>query len=209
MKELINSRYIKALIIDYLIKNLNSNFVIGSEIMFGSRRGMADLVLLSEGLTFSYEIKAQNDDFRKIKVQLEEYNKVFDHVYLVTTEKHLLKAQNAVSDNNGLMIISNDCSVQLIRNSKQNTILNKEELLSTMTIRFIEHRFKLPHKRVLAKELRNTLETFQQNEIQKYVYEFLYQRIKPRFDNFIMEKGIATHFEEIALLSMPNKRLLF
>jgi hypothetical protein len=207
MNELINARNLKALFIDYLFENLRQKDVIGSEIMFGSRKGIADLVLLTNGLIFAYEIKAQNDDFRKIKLQLEEYNKTFDFVYLITTEKHFIKAKNVVPKNNGIIFIYNDYSVKLFRESKQNIKLSKEEMLSTMTIKFIENKYQLPPKKMLAYDLRESLKHIDQNILKENMYEFLYQRIRPRFLNFMDERGNKTHFEEIALLSLTNKKI--
>jgi hypothetical protein len=207
MSNLKNARYLKALFIDYIIEKIKDNDVIGSEIMFGSLKGIADLVLLSEGLTFAYEVKAQNDDFRKIKLQLKEYNKTFDFVYVITTEKHLTKAINSITKNNGIILIYNDSSIRVFRESKQNYKLDKEELLSTMTIRFIEKKIQAPPRKISAYELRKSLEIIDQNILKSRMYEFLYNRIRPRFDNFLAERGIKTHFEEIALLSFSNKKI--
>jgi hypothetical protein len=207
MNELINARSLKALFIDYIFENIKQNDVIGSEIMFGSRKGIADLIILSNGLTFAYEIKAQNDDFRKIKMQLEDYNKTFDFVYVITTEKHFTKAKNDIPKNNGIIFIYNDLSIKLFRESKQNNNITKEEMLSTMTINFIERKYKFPRKKILAYDLRESLKYLDQKILKEGMYEFLYQRIRPRYLNFIAERGNKTHFEEIALLSMKNKKI--
>jgi hypothetical protein len=207
MNDLRNARYLKALFIDFIIEKIDNIDVIGSEIMFGSRKGIADLVLLSKGLTYAYEVKAQNDDFRKIKIQLKEYNRTFDFVYIITTEKHLVKAINSTSKNNGIILIYNDSSIRIFKESKQNHKLDKEELLSTMTIRFIENKIQIPPKKISAYKLRKSLEVIDQSTLKSLMFEFLYNRIKPRFDNFIAERGVKTHYEEIAILSLRNKKI--
>ena len=207
MNDLSDARNLKALFIDYLFKNIKQKDVIGSEIMFGSRKGVADLIMLSNGFTSAYEIKAQNDDFRKIKLQLDSYNKTFDYVYLITTEKHLLKAMNEVPKNNGIIIIYNDSSIKDFRESKQNIKLSKEEMLNTMTIKFLEKEHHFVSRKMNAYTLREALKKLDTNTIKENMYQFLYKRIQPRYSNFILERGGKTHFEDIALLSFKNKRV--
>jgi hypothetical protein len=207
MNELVSARQLKAIFIDYLFPHLDKEDVVGSEIMFGSKKGVADLILFSNGQTFAYEIKAQNDDFRKLRGQLEEYNKTFDFVSLITTEKHSSKANRIVPKNNGIIIIYNDLTIKNIREPNQNIFLNKDDLLSTMTIKYIEKRFKLSRKKLLAQEFRNSLKYLTLDELRESRYEFLYQRIRPKFVNFIIDKGTKTHSEDITLLSETNKKI--
>lgn len=208
MNNLINARHLKALLIDYLFSSLDTSDIIGSEVMFGARKGIADLILLSHGIITAYEIKAQNDDFRKIKIQLDDYNNTFDYVFLVTTEKHYLEARNNIKKNNGIIIIYNDSSIKIIKPPKQNINLNKSDLLSTMTINYLERTYKIPKKNQLAYNYRESLKHIGQDNLKNGIYEFLYQRIKPRYENFIKERGLKTHFEDVALLSFKNKKII-
>jgi hypothetical protein len=208
MNYLKNESNLKALLIDYLFSSLDASDVIGSEVMFGERKGIADLLILSHGMITAYEIKAQNDDFRKINVQLEDYNNTFDFVYLVTTEKHYLKARNNIKRNNGIILIYNDSSVKIIKVPKQNINLNKSDLLSTMTINYLKTNYKAFKKNQLAHIYRESLKDIDQENLKQGVYEFLYQRIKPKYENFIKEKGNKTHFEDVALLSFKNKKII-
>jgi hypothetical protein len=203
-----NARYIKALLIDFLYEGLHESDIIGSEVMFGERKGIADLLLLSNGIIYGYEIKAQNDDFRKIKTQLVDYNNTFDFVYLVTTEKHYLKAKNSITKSTGIIIIYKDSSIKILKTPKQNFRLNKDDLLATMTINYLGNRYGLPHKGELAYDFRKSLKYLTQQSIKEGVYDFLFQRINPKYLNFLKERGIKTHFEDIALLSFRNKRII-
>lgn len=180
MNELNNEKYIKALFIDYLFKTIKPQDVIGSEIMFGSRKGIADLIFLSEGLTIAYEIKAQNDDFRKMKYQLQDYNKSFDYVYLITTENHFSKAKIDVPDNNGIILIYNDYSIKVLRKSKQNFNLSSDELLSTMTMKFILKKFALSYNKLNSVQLRESLKNSDQTLLRKFVYEFFISKNSPK-----------------------------
>jgi hypothetical protein len=207
MNELVNARIIKALLIDNLINFLKNDYIIGSEIMFGRRKGIVDLLMLSDKFTYAYEIKARNDDFRKIKMQMEEYNKTFDFVYLVTTENHFERARNQVPQKNGIIIIYNDSSIKILREARINKKLIKEELLSTMTIKFIRKNFEINKNISLAYDIRENLKKVDLDFTRNCMYNFLYERIKPRFSNFLLERGIITHYEEVALLSFKNKKI--
>jgi hypothetical protein len=207
MNELSNANHIKALFIDLLLDKRNEGEVIGSEIMFAEKKALADLVLLSNKNIMAYEIKAQNDDFRKAKCQLETYNKVFDYVSLITTEKHFLKAKKQVPSKNGIIIVTNKIDFEHYREPKQNISLRKEEILSTMTIKFILEYFNLSNRRSFSSEIRKTLRNRSILELKSAMYTFLYKRILNRFSNFVQERGMKTHYEDITLLSMPPKKI--
>ena len=70
-----SATYIKALIIDYLLKQ-NSNIIIGNEVMYGVERRMVDLIVLNDSNITAIEIKAQKDSFRRIIDQIREYKKI-------------------------------------------------------------------------------------------------------------------------------------
>jgi hypothetical protein len=103
MTNLGSAKHIKASFIDVLLERKNEVGIIGSEIMFADKKALADLILLSNNKIIAYEIKAQNDDFRKILYQLEAYNNVFDYVNLITTEKHLKKAKQQMPEKTALL----------------------------------------------------------------------------------------------------------
>lgn len=207
MEELCNANQIKAIFIDFLL-NQEKGSIIGSEIMFAYKKLLADLILLNKGNIIAYEIKAQHDDFRKIEYQLAEYNKVFDYVSLITTEKHFLKAKKCIPSQNGIIVISRELDIEKYREPKLNSYIRKEELLNTMTIRFIQEYFKLPRNNLDAIKVRKLAQNKELAEIKTALYSFLYKRISVRFSNFILEKGEITHYEDIALLSMPNKKII-
>lgn len=207
MDKLRNANYIKSLFIDYLLMQ-HPNSIIGSEVVFAYKKFLADLINLRNNYTYAYEIKAKNDDFRKIESQLREYNKVFDFVSLIVTEKHLIKAQNIVPLYNGIILIKNNLEIECIQEPIQNLFLVKEDLLETMTIKFIVKYFNIVDKKKLAYLLRKTLMEKDSDELRNALFSFLYTRIERRFLNFLNEKGVTTHYEDISLLSMPIKKIV-
>lgn len=207
MNNLNNANFIKALFIDFLLEAEHNNYIIGSEVMFAYKKVVADLILLSNNSIQAFEIKAKNDDLRKLESQLIEYNKVFDFVNVLVTENHFLKANQIVSPKNGLIIVKNNLEIEIYRHPVQNIILNKEELLSTMSANFIKKYFKINTQNLSSSKIRNPLLEKDIEEIRNALYLFLKTRISNKYLNFIYEKGIKTHFEDITLLSMPNKKI--
>jgi hypothetical protein len=208
MSNLNKAQYIKALFIDMLLNNGPNDFIIGSELMFTNKKVVADLIKLQKGETYAYEIKAQNDDFRNLIIQLEDYNKVFDYVSLVVTENHFIKATRIIPDNIGLIIVTNN-GIKVFRDAKRNCNISKEEILATMTVNFIQNYFKVKKSaNELAYEFRKKLQVKEINELKLALFEFLYKRISVRFSNFLNERGLMTHYEDISLLSMPDKRII-
>jgi hypothetical protein len=63
-------------------------------------------------------------------------------------------------------------------------------------------------KKSIANKIRSSLLDKKSEELKKATYIFLYERIKSRFTNFILERGIKTHYEDVALLSVSIKRII-
>lgn len=207
MNHLNNAKYIKALFLDNLINKKIEGMIVGSEVMFAHKKVVADLVLLMNGNINAFEIKAKNDDFRKIIAQLEEYNKVFDTITVIITENHLEKAKRMIPNQVGIIIINNDLQFEIYRESKTNINLNKEEIISTMTIKFIVKYYNIPIKKRSAQEIRKSLEVNDILDLKKSLHKFFYQRIVNKFNNFLSERGNKTHYEDVIILSMPEKRI--
>ena len=85
-----NSFIIKARFIDHILNSFCSdNICIGQEVMYGTNR-----LLVADGKLYAFEIKAYNDDLRRIENQLANYRKIFDFIYVITTENHLANIRN-------------------------------------------------------------------------------------------------------------------
>lgn len=207
MKALNNAKQIKALFIDLMLENQEDELVIGNEIMFADKKAIADLVFLENGLINAYEVKSHSDDLRKLEYQLNEYNKVFDHVSVILTENHLNKAKEIIPRKNGIIVLNANYEFKVVRKSVKNNRLNKEELLSTMTIKFIRSYFNLPSSNLNAFEIRKSLSNKSLTELKAALHQFLFDRISSKFEIFKDERGVKTHFEDITLLSMNGKKV--
>lgn len=207
MSKLRDANFIKGLLIDFLIKeNQDNECLFGTELTFGYKKRQADLLVVKK-CTIAYEIKADNDDFRNIREQLDDYKKVFDYQYLVTTKHHEKKAMQTISMDEGLMIINEDFTIKIIKEPQKIENQNKEDILETMPLNYLKKHFNLPSLLKNATEIRNYLLEKKLDELKKGLRYFLIQRLTPRNNAFFAEKGSCTHFEDIKLLTRTNDQI--
>src|ERR1035437_7609117 len=135
-----NAINIKALLIDYLLSK-NNGIVLGNEVMFGSKKGLVDIIQLLEDKLYAFEIKGDNDDFRRLHVQIDEYKKVFDYVYIVVTNKFIAKVKNILEPSIGIMYIDDSDNVFLIKKATLQKQQDKLEILNSITAKFLKHHF--------------------------------------------------------------------
>ena len=100
-----NGNFIKTILIDYLISN-NVDTIIGNEVMFGFNKNIADILQLANNKIYAFEIKGDNDDFRRLPKQIGLYKSVFDYLYIVTTIKHISQC-NYLDKDIGIILITN------------------------------------------------------------------------------------------------------
>ena len=205
MVGLSSAEYIKALMIDYLLKD-NQNILIGNEIMYGIEQRMVDLIMLETHIT-AIEIKAQNDSFRRLPEQLGEYQKIFSYIYLVVTANHLAKALSMVSQDIGLYLVDENEEIKLVRKAKLQRKASKQDLLATISASFLKKRYPA-YKKYDADKLRLVLSRQKTSVIRSLLYDFLEDRITPRFNAFLLERGLCTHVDDIFLLSFPSKTII-
>jgi hypothetical protein len=146
-----------------LIKNYRSDFVFRSLIaqkIFLSRHSLSKSVLINElrigttkadmvilnGSSTAYEIKSDIDNFARLSNQLTQYIKVFDYVFVVVSHKRLHNVLDSVSNNVGIMVLSESNKIRTQRkaiSNKRNVIpsvifdtLRKDEYSKIITQEF-------------------------------------------------------------------------
>ncbi len=201
-----SATYIKALIIDYLLKQ-NSNIIIGNEVMYGVERRMVDLIVLNDSNITAIEIKAQKDSFRRIIDQIREYKKIFSYIYIYTTENHLQQATQYLSNDIGIYAITANDEIKLIRRATKQVKSDKSAILSSIKTSYL---YKLsPDKKYLnADEIRIIYQKKSIKFLQKILYDYFQFKIKDQFNTFLSEKGNITHIEDVFLLSFPEKTII-
>lgn len=201
MSQIRDANIIKAMLVDFLIsKDKSGECMYGSELFYGSKKRQADFVSLN-GYATAYEIKSDGDDFRRLREQLDDYVRVFDYQYLVTTNRHADKAVEILKPGEGLIIINNKANFVVKRRAKRITAQNKMDILHTIPAYFLRKYFKMGGLYKSASDVRNELAKRSLDEIVIAFRSFLKEHLNERNNYFLAEKGCITHFEDIRLLS--------
>lgn len=82
-------------------------------------RSRGDVAILN-GTSTVYEIKSQYDSFERLNGQLGDYRKIFDRIYLVTTERKAASALELLEPTIGVIALRNDGALSAIRESQSN-----------------------------------------------------------------------------------------
>jgi hypothetical protein len=76
----------------------------------------ADAVVLN-GTSTVYEIKSAYDSMDRLTRQIAAYQQVFDHINVITAESQLDKVAGVVSDEIGLMVLTDRYTISTVRES--------------------------------------------------------------------------------------------
>ena len=204
MSKLGNANIIKALLIDFIEKeNLIKDCVYGNELFYGSKKRQTDLIAVN-GSTTAFEIKSESDDYRKTREQLDDYKKVFDYQYLVTTRNHEKKAVQILKANEGLIIIEDNNTITIKRKARKILRHDKEEILETIPSTFLKRQFNIKPQYKSVSEIRKHLMEKKTEELRSALRIFLKERLTPRNLIFFSEKGDTTHYEDLKLLTQNS-----
>ena len=100
-----NENIIKAALINHYAQVTSKPFVVCNELTISDEYKIVDIVFCKNHLSYAYEIKAWNDDMRRLPAQLDIYCKLFDYIYVVTTENHIKHLQS-IPDFVGIVLYS-------------------------------------------------------------------------------------------------------
>lgn len=74
----------------------------------------ADVVLLN-GTSTVYEIKSAYDSIERLKRQIAAYRQIFDIIYVITATSQLVKVQEVVGDDIGLMVLTDRNTISTVQ----------------------------------------------------------------------------------------------
>lgn len=112
-----------------------------------------------------YEIKSEADNLKRLPRQIEEYNKVFDRMYIVTQRKHLPEIRNIVPKWWGIILVTrgqNTLNIKEIRQAKINpsissvalsNLLWREEAISILKEKDLHKGYLSKPKQVIYQRL--------------------------------------------------------
>jgi hypothetical protein len=203
-----NANIIKAMLLDFIEnENLIEDCIYGNEFFYGAKKRQTDFLAVN-GSTTAFEIKSKSDDYRKTREQLNDYKKVFDYQYLVTTTHHEKKAINMLRPNEGLIIIDENERFIIKRKPKRIIRHSKTEILETIPLAFLKKYFKVISSYNSASEVRSFLMIKTLPELREALRTFLKDRLTPRNKIFFEEKGTVTHFEDLKLLTRNSDQIV-
>ncbi len=205
MTNKINANNIKTILIDYLLKNYNIEFI-ASEVpyLFGYRR--ADLVAMINNNMVAFEVKSELDSLVKLEVQIKDYVDVFNKVYVVLAKKFEKYAViSKLSKKVGIIYIYKNGEIIIHRKAKEQKILNPQKLVyffrkdEMNKINNIDTRLSLRKTRDIFLKINST------KKIIEYSKNSLRSKYLKPFNTFVAEKGEYTIAEDLSLITGIEK----
>lgn len=197
---------IKASVIDWLIAK-QTNILIGNEVMYGSQKKMVDLLAIINNKIIAIEIKSASDKLNRLSEQVQEYNKIFDLIIIVSSLSHEERIKSIISKGVGLYIINNN-KVTKVRSPLINRRQDKLEMLYSISSTFLKKQY--PQYRALnSDEIRLFLSKKKKTMIHQLLLSFYQHRLSERFHIFINERGKYTLIDDIPTLSSLTHIELF
>ena len=199
-RNIISAEFIKSQLIDFLITDYSNDLFIGNEVMYGTKRKLVDLLILNKNQLTAIEIKADNDDLRRIQEQIYESKKIFDYVIVCTTTIHLEKIKSLVPEDIGIYSI-NENGIKKIRKPQKQKKLDKSEILFSINSNFLKKKLSTATINLNSDEIRQYYIKENTNKIHNLFIDYIQKKIQSKFNLFLRDRGEFTHIEDIPLLS--------
>ena len=130
---------IKAIVIDWLLTSQSGDIIIGNEVMYGTKRKMVDLLAIINNKIIAIEIKSSSDNLNRLSEQIQEYNKVFDKVIIVSSSSHKDGIKSIINNGVGQYVIDN--SITKISSPLINTKQDKLEMLYSISSTYLKKQY--------------------------------------------------------------------
>lgn len=202
---IIKARFISSILEGRIGLFSNLDLLIGQEVMYGKHQNFADLVIIYNEKLFAIEIKAQNDNFKRLDKQIDSYKKVFDYVYILATNNHIKSLKELNYPNVGIISIDND-GFKTIKRGRLQKRFSKIDILESIPASYLSKKYAL-RKNLSAGAVKNILLRKTTLELKKVLFDYFNYKIEDNFNNFLEDKGEAIQYEDISLLSIKNAKV--
>lgn len=206
-REYLNAIELKARFIDYLLKK-TENVVIGNEWIFGTRRHQVDLVYIIGRDITALEIKSDKDSLKRLTFQLDNYRLVFDYIYVLTGQKYYDQILKEVADDVGIFLLTTNGEIKKIRSARKQKKLSKFEMLYSINARYLSIKTKITLSKNSSDDIRVKLSKKGLKTVKMMLLDYLYEKLLPGFQLFMLERGEVTHSEDVSLFTQSKQRII-
>lgn len=160
---------LKKSIYTYLISR-DPDGIVGSEVMYGSSRRVADIVFISQGRSYAIEIKSEFDTTSRLEGQLEEYRTLFDYIIIFSAPNHIKNITSILPTFMGLYCITDE-GIKMIQREKRNRQVKKSEMLISIPSSTVKSDFAIKGK-LSSDEIRAQVLRKSKKEIHSYFINY-------------------------------------
>ena len=175
---------LKEIVVSFLLQR-DSDGAIGSEVMYGSSRRVADIVFISKGHSYAIEIKSKYDTIARLEGQLLDYQTLFDYILVFSAPNHIQAISNVAPSFVGLYSISED-GIQMIRRERLNHQVKKNEMLLSIPSAIVKTDFSVKGK-LSSDEIRSVVIKKSYKTIHDYFIDYCKSRFNTEGSHIIME----------------------
>ncbi len=202
-----NATYLKTILIDYWIEKYKPELIINEfPFLKGDRR--ADLVFIQNNNLVGLEIKSELDSLKNLNIQIDNYIKVFDFVYILIDKKFLKSKEiKLLNKNVGIIIYNNNLIIK--RHAKNIKKFKKEDLISLLWRKDLD---KLSNKKyIYLEDLKKEIcRNYKIQEIKQQTTIALKERYGITFNSFLRDRGNFTTIDDLQTITRIKKEhLLF
>ena len=160
---------LKKSIYTYLISR-DPDGIVGSEVMYGSSRRVADIVFISQGRSYAIEIKSEFDTTSRLEGQLEEYQTLVDYIIIFSAPNHIKNITSILPTFMGLYCITDE-GIKMIQREKRNRQVKKSEMLISIPSSTVKSDFAIKGK-LSSDEIRAQVLRKSKKEIHSYFIKY-------------------------------------
>lgn len=195
---------IKALFIDYLLRNRSTHSLIVSELPFLGGRRFADLLTISKNKIHVFEIKGPRDSLVRLRGQQDDFTSVADYFWIVTSENSLAGVLKIANINTGIILLKDGGEFLVYRKAKLIRSLDKYNVL-TFFSRDDLYGFIKKEKCFNSLQIHELRKLISKLEIKDIVYKkklknLFIKKYMPRFEIFLNERGDRTSTDDLQVL---------
>lgn len=144
-------------------------------------KSRADVVAVLPDSIIGFELKSDSDSYQRLLTQVKDYDKFFDLNYLVVGESHKKHAAEHVPEHWGIVTVSENTGVKILREAKPNkkakmrwqlSLLWRSELLNIQLENRL-HKYNNKSKYFVIKYLMEKVET---EKLKRQICNELFER---------------------------------